>query len=263
MRGRIIGKIEEGRKNTRYLPGVDIAHSAASRLWKSFKPTGMCKNIRKRARHAVLWCGPASITGRTRLHVVANGTMTGQRYIEEVLLPHVHFSVVLSVINLFLWTTTQHVIGTLAVQIVTNNEGFQCLVWSARSPDLNPIENVWDAWGGKLLVETILRQTRTPFIRALTEEWDKIASTAADNFVQSMVRVCGMLHHTPWWTYPVLIPFFKVPTRTLGCIVPFLRTQIRNEHFFLSDVHSFCTFQNNKYSFILMSEQCGNYILSY
>ncbi|GFV52104.1 hypothetical protein TNCV_1324571 [Trichonephila clavipes] len=25
-----------------------------------------------------------------------------------------------------------------------------------------PIENVWDALGGKLLVETILRQTRTP-----------------------------------------------------------------------------------------------------
>ncbi|GFV48994.1 hypothetical protein TNCV_2164841 [Trichonephila clavipes] len=31
-----------------------------------------------------------------------------------------------------------------------------------RSPDLYPIENVWDALGGKLLVETILRQTRTP-----------------------------------------------------------------------------------------------------
>ncbi|GFT91207.1 hypothetical protein TNCV_4044411 [Trichonephila clavipes] len=29
------------------------------------------------------------ISGRKRLHVVANGTMTGQRYIDEVLLPHV------------------------------------------------------------------------------------------------------------------------------------------------------------------------------
>ncbi|GFW13043.1 hypothetical protein TNCV_3329751 [Trichonephila clavipes] len=28
------------------------------------------------------------INGRTRLHVVANGTMKGQRYIDEVLLPH-------------------------------------------------------------------------------------------------------------------------------------------------------------------------------
>ncbi|GFS58025.1 hypothetical protein TNCV_3124931 [Trichonephila clavipes] len=29
------------------------------------------------------------INGRTRLHVVANGTMRGQRYTDEVLLPHV------------------------------------------------------------------------------------------------------------------------------------------------------------------------------
>ncbi|GFU35797.1 uncharacterized protein TNCV_1083591 [Trichonephila clavipes] len=35
-----------------------------------------------------MWAG-IMINVRTRLHVVANGTMTGQRYIDEVLLPHV------------------------------------------------------------------------------------------------------------------------------------------------------------------------------
>ncbi|GFT51746.1 transposable element Tcb1 transposase [Trichonephila clavipes] len=42
MRGRIIGKIEEGRKITNVAREFDIAHSVASRLWKSFKTTGMC-----------------------------------------------------------------------------------------------------------------------------------------------------------------------------------------------------------------------------
>ncbi|GFX51907.1 transposable element Tcb1 transposase [Trichonephila clavipes] len=42
MRGRIIGKIEEGRKITDVARGFDIAHSVVSRLWKSFKTTGMC-----------------------------------------------------------------------------------------------------------------------------------------------------------------------------------------------------------------------------
>ncbi|GFX03211.1 hypothetical protein TNCV_1700951 [Trichonephila clavipes] len=42
MRGRIIGKIEEGRKITDVARALDIAHSVVSRLWKSFKTTGMC-----------------------------------------------------------------------------------------------------------------------------------------------------------------------------------------------------------------------------
>ncbi|GFY03705.1 transposable element Tcb2 transposase [Trichonephila clavipes] len=42
MRGRIIGKIEEGRKMTDVAREFDIADSVVSRLWKSFKTTGMC-----------------------------------------------------------------------------------------------------------------------------------------------------------------------------------------------------------------------------
>ncbi|GFV34098.1 transposable element Tcb1 transposase [Trichonephila clavipes] len=132
MRGRIIGKIEEGRKITHVAREFDIAHSVVSRLWKSFKTTGMCsrwhggrrvrstmpaedryidlsakrnrrttaqqsgtayrpENIQEKDRYPtcsiMVWAG-IMINGRTRLHVVANGTMTGQRYIDEVLLPH-------------------------------------------------------------------------------------------------------------------------------------------------------------------------------
>ncbi|GFT55724.1 transposable element Tcb1 transposase [Trichonephila clavipes] len=42
MRGRIIGKIEEGRKITDVVREFDIAHSVVSWLWKSFKTNGMC-----------------------------------------------------------------------------------------------------------------------------------------------------------------------------------------------------------------------------
>ncbi|GFU39019.1 transposable element Tc1 transposase [Trichonephila clavipes] len=92
---------------------------------------------------------------------------------------------------------------TLVVQDCLDSEGIQRLVWPARYPDLNPIENVWDSLGGKLLVETILRQTRTPLIRALTEEWDKLPQQLLDNVVQSMVRrveCCITLHggHIPY-----------------------------------------------------------------
>ncbi|GFW44614.1 hypothetical protein TNCV_4481591 [Trichonephila clavipes] len=82
------------------------------------------------------------INGRTRLHVVANGTMTGQRYIDEVLLPH----------------------------DCLDSEGIQRLVWPARSPDLNPIENVWDALGRQVVGRNYPPTNKNTLIRALTEQ---------------------------------------------------------------------------------------------
>ncbi|GFW33088.1 transposable element Tcb1 transposase [Trichonephila clavipes] len=287
MRGRIIGKIEEGRKITDVAREFDIAHSVVSRLWKSFKTTGMCsrrhgevvlevrrlqktdissyqqkeqahhssaggksvscclrkadlpknccqtfegrnlyarrpvvcvpltrqhhtarlqwcrehhnwteqdwacvlfsdesrfslssdcrrqliwresgtayrpENIQGKDRYPtcsiMVWAG-IMINGRTRLHVVANGTMTGQRYIDEVLLPH----------------------------DCLDSEGIQRLVWPARSPDLNPIENVWDALGRQVAGQNYPPTNKNTLIRALTEEWDKLPQQLLDNVVQSM-----------------------------------------------------------------------------
>ncbi|GFU46948.1 hypothetical protein TNCV_4269231 [Trichonephila clavipes] len=128
IRGRIIGKIEECRKITDVAREFDIAHTVVSRLWKSFKTTGMCsrrhgersyesrfslssdfgqrheliwresgtayrpENIQEAdIRHAVSWCGagasdqwPHAPTCSCEWYF-----MTGQRYIDEVLLPHV------------------------------------------------------------------------------------------------------------------------------------------------------------------------------
>ncbi|GFV99846.1 transposable element Tcb2 transposase [Trichonephila clavipes] len=79
------------------------------------------------------------INGLTRLHVVANGTMTGQRYIDDVLLPHVRlFHGVVG--DKFVFMNDNAICHrTLAVQDCLDSEGIQRLVWAARSPDLNPI----------------------------------------------------------------------------------------------------------------------------
>ncbi|GFV09120.1 transposable element Tc3 transposase [Trichonephila clavipes] len=103
------------------------------------------------------------------------------------------FSVVLSVINLFLWTTTQHVIEHSLFRIV----------WPAHSPDLNTIENVWDALGRQVAGRNYPPKSKNTLIRALTEEWDKLPQQLLDNVVQSMVRrveCCITLHggHIPY-----------------------------------------------------------------
>ncbi|GFV41182.1 transposable element Tcb2 transposase [Trichonephila clavipes] len=311
MRGRIIGKIEKGRKITDVAREFDIAHSVVSRLWKSFKTTGMCvvdgtgevvlkqvtnqflaasgkqisrKTVARRLRGGGLYarrpvvcvpftrqhrtarlqrcrehhnwteqdwaCVPFSdesrfslssdcrrqliwrksgtayrpeniqekdryptcsimvwagimINGRTRLHVVANGTMTGQRYIDEVLLPHVRlFRGAVGDKFVFMDdNATCH--RTLAVQDCLDSEGIQRLVWPARSPDLNPIENGWAALGRQVVGRNYPPTNKNTLIRALTDEWDKLPQQLLDNVVQSMVRrveCCITLHggHIPY-----------------------------------------------------------------
>ncbi|GFS84626.1 transposable element Tcb2 transposase [Trichonephila clavipes] len=333
MRDRIIRQIEEGRKITDVAREFDIAHSVVSRLWKSFKTTGMCsrrhgggrvrsttpaeyryivlsakrnrrttaqqvanqflaasgkqisrKTVARRLRGGGLyarrpvvcvpltrqprtarlqWCrehhnwteqdwacvlfsdesrfslssdcrrqlicresGTAyrpeniqekdqyptcsimvwagiMINSRTRLHVVANGTMTFQRYIDEVLLPHVRlFRGAVGDKFVFMDdNATCH--RTLAVQDCLDSEGIQRLVWPARSPDLNPIENVWDALGRQVADRNYPPTNKNTLIRALTEEWDKLPLQLLDNVVQSMVgrvECCITLHggHIPY-----------------------------------------------------------------
>ncbi|GFV59333.1 transposable element Tcb1 transposase [Trichonephila clavipes] len=142
------------------------------------------------------------INGRTRLHVVANGTMTGQRYIDEVLRPHVRlFRGAVGDKFVFMDdNATCH--RTLAVQDCLDSKGIQRLVWPARSPDLNPIENVWDALWRQVAGRNFPPTNKNTLIRALTEEWDKLPQQLPDNVVQSMVRrveCCITLHggHIP------------------------------------------------------------------
>ncbi|GFT61371.1 transposable element Tcb2 transposase [Trichonephila clavipes] len=292
MRGRIIGKIGEGRKITNFARQFDIAHSVVSRLWKSFKSTGMCsrrhgggrvrstmpaedsyivlsakrnkrttaqqhrtahlqwcrehhnwteqdwacvlfsdesrfslssecrrqqiwresgtayrpENIQEKDRYPtcsiMVWAG-IMINGRTRLHVGANGTMTSQRYIDEVLLPHVRlFRGAVGDKFVFMDdNATSH--RTLAVPDCLDSEGIQRLVWPARSRDLNPIENVWDALGRQVASQNYPPTNNNTLIRALTKEWDKSPQQLLDNVVQSMVRrleCCITLHgrHIPY-----------------------------------------------------------------
>ncbi|GFV08624.1 transposable element Tcb1 transposase [Trichonephila clavipes] len=151
-------------------------------IWRESGTAYRPENIQEKDRYPtcsiMVWAG-IMINGRTRLHVVANGTMTGQRYIDEVLLLMFVFSDCL------------------------DSEGIQCLVWPARSPDLNPIENVWDALGRQVAGRNYPPTNKNTLIRALTEEWDKLPQQLLDNVVQSMVRrveCCITLHggHIPY-----------------------------------------------------------------
>ncbi|GFU37170.1 hypothetical protein TNCV_3641851 [Trichonephila clavipes] len=114
--------------------------------------------------------GRIMINGRTRLHVVANGTMTG--YTNDTLMKFYFlmfvFYVVLSVINLFLWTTTQH--HRTLLSRLSRQRGYSTFVWPACSPDINPLKMCRMLWGGKVAGRSYPpTKQEHPLIRALTE----------------------------------------------------------------------------------------------
>ncbi|GFY05062.1 transposable element Tc3 transposase [Trichonephila clavipes] len=78
---------------------------------------------------------------------------------------------------------------TLAVQDYLDSEGIQRLLWPARSPDLNPIENVFESLGRQVAGRNYPPTNKNTLIRALTEEWDKLPQQLLDNVVQSMSLV--------------------------------------------------------------------------
>ncbi|GFT49631.1 transposable element Tcb2 transposase [Trichonephila clavipes] len=175
-------------------------------IWRESGTAYRPENIQEKDRYPtcsiMMWAG-IMINGCTRLHVVANGTMTGQRYIDEVLLPHARlFRGAVGDKFVFMDdNATCH--RTFAVQDCLDSEGIQRLVWPARSPDLNPIENVWDALGRQVAGRNYPPTNKNTLIRALTEEWDKLPQQLLNNVVQSMVRrveCCITLHggHIPY-----------------------------------------------------------------
>ncbi|GFU49419.1 transposable element Tcb2 transposase [Trichonephila clavipes] len=143
-------------------------------IWRESGTAYRPENIQEKDRYPtcsiMVWAG-IMINGCMRLHVVANGTMAGQRYIDEVLFPHVRLFRG-AVGNKFVFmddNATCH--RTLAVQDCLDSESIQRLVWPARSPDLNPIGNLWDALGRQVARRNYPPRNKNTLIRALTEEW--------------------------------------------------------------------------------------------
>ncbi|GFT44450.1 transposable element Tc3 transposase [Trichonephila clavipes] len=85
------------------------------------------------------------LNGRTELHIFDRETVTGDRYCEEVLLPHVRlFRGAIGPDFIFMDDNARpH--RTLAVEELLESEDITRMDWPAYSPVLNRIGHVWDA----------------------------------------------------------------------------------------------------------------------
>ena len=136
----------------------------------------------------MVW-GGITMTDRTDLHV-CQGRVTGMYYLDNVLAPYV---IPFARRHGRGFVFQDDNAGVHRARVVTNylqRRNIRTLPWPAMSPDLSPIEHVWDILGKR--VRRCIRQPRTlgELCAVLQEEWGRIPQVTIRRLIGSMHRRC-------------------------------------------------------------------------
>lgn len=128
-----------------------------------------------------------SMEHRTPL-VVVDGNLTAQRYVDEILRPHLlplleeHAE-----LRTFQQDNARPHVARVTREFLDEQE-IQTMPWPPYSPDLNPIEHLWDELGRRVMARGPI--TRAGLIRMLHEEWGAIPQETIRTLIRSMRRRC-------------------------------------------------------------------------
>ncbi|GFW43923.1 transposable element Tc3 transposase [Trichonephila clavipes] len=128
---------------------------------------------------------------RTDLHIFDAGSVNGTRNCNEILLPYVRlFRGAMGLQFLFFMDDNAPCHRTVAAVQLLESEDIECMDWPARSPDLNPIEHVWDFLGRRLAALTLRPVTIRELRLALQDESAAMPQQLIDTLILSMDRRC-------------------------------------------------------------------------
>ncbi|GBO11641.1 Transposable element Tc1 transposase [Araneus ventricosus] len=150
----------------------------------------------------MVWAG-IMLDGQTSLHVFERGTVTGVRYRDEILEPYVRLFRGAVGPKFILMDHNARPHRALLVDEFLESEDIHRMDWPARSPDLNPIQHVWDALGRTIATCNPRPRTIQEMKTALLNEWDQFPQEIIYCLVSSMKSHCKACisvrgDHTPY-----------------------------------------------------------------
>lgn len=149
---------------------------------------------------SVMVWGAISNTGRSQL-VRVQGHLTAQQYVQDIVQPHV-LPLLAAPRAVFQQDNARPHTARLTTAFFTANN-VNTLPWPSLSPDLNPIEQIWDVLDRRLRERANAPATPNELFRALQAEWAAIPQQTIRNIIASMPRRCQAIiaaggGHTPY-----------------------------------------------------------------
>ncbi|KMQ82797.1 dna-mediated transposase [Lasius niger] len=180
--------------------------SRRTTIWRERGTRFYEKNITEKHRFAkqgvMVWAG-IMLGGRTDLHIFDKGSITGKRYRDEVLEPTVRlFRGAVGHEFIFMDdNATPH--RAALVDDFLESEDIQRMQWPANSPDLNPIEHVWDMLGRGIAAFCPPPSSIPELKTALLQVWETLSTELIITLIESMKNRCAACvaargGHTPY-----------------------------------------------------------------
>jgi transposase len=135
----------------------------------------------------MVW-GGISMEARTELVVVNGGAMTANRYIRDILEPHVvPFAPFIGNDSILIHDNARPHIAQIVNEYLGTVE-IHHMIWPARSPNLNPIEHVWDMVGRRVKDRTPAPANLRDLSAAVIQECQEIHQAVIQDLFEGMPR---------------------------------------------------------------------------
>ncbi|GFX87102.1 transposable element Tcb2 transposase [Trichonephila clavipes] len=152
-------------------------------------PSNIIERDRYGGRGVLVW-GGIMLGSRTDLHIFDAGSVNETRYCNEILLPYVRLFKGAMCLQFLFMDDNAPCHHTVAAEQLLESEDIERMDWPVRSPDLNPIEHVWDFLGRRLAARTLPPVTIRELRLALQDEWAAMPQQLIDTLILSMSRRC-------------------------------------------------------------------------
>ena len=185
-------------------------HDGRQRVYRRRNERYIRPCVLEKDRHgggSVMVWAAISVAGRTDL-VRVQGNLTAVRYRDEILQPHL-----LPAINvnreIFQQDNARPHVARVTADFLANNN-VNVLPWPSKSPDLNPIEHLWDQLDRRLRRRQHQPHTLQQLMAALQDEWRRIPQRRIRRLIRSMPRRCLAViaaggGHTRYWHWDIAV----------------------------------------------------------